>query len=218
MSERKIVVPGEVIIEGENYLPGEGTQKRGDSIVSIRYGLVNESENLVKVIALSGRYFPRRGNVVIGIIVDVIHNGWIINIGTPENAFLSVNEFPRYVNKEEIGHVMKIGDVVVAKIWGVNRRGVDLSLKSRGLGKIEEGIVVEVNPQKVPRIIGKEGSMVNLIKEKTGCTITVGQNGIISIKGEDVEKELFAKKAINFVVERSFVKGLTEEVNNWFKE
>jgi len=31
--ERKIVIPGEVIAEGEDYLPGEGTEKNGNNIV-----------------------------------------------------------------------------------------------------------------------------------------------------------------------------------------
>jgi len=113
---------------------------------------------------------------------------------------------------------MDIGDMTVVKIWGINKRGIDLSLKSRGLGKIEEGIIIEVNPNKVPRIIGKEGSMIKLIKDDTGCNITVGQNGLIWIKGDKVENELFAKKAINFVTERSFISGLTEELTKWFKE
>jgi exosome complex component RRP4 len=113
---------------------------------------------------------------------------------------------------------MGIGDMVVAKIWGINKRGIDLSLKSRGLGKIEEGIIININPNKVPRVIGKEGSMISLIKEETGCQITVGQNGIIWIKGDDVGKEIKAKEAINFIVEKSFVPGLTEEIKKFFEE
>jgi len=111
---------------------------------------------------------------------------------------------------------MAVGDIAVLKIWSINKRGIDLSLKARGLGKIGEGLIVEVNPNKVPRIIGKEGSMIKLIKDETGCNITVGQNGLVWIKGEKVEDELLAKKAILFIEENSFVSGLTEEVTQWF--
>jgi exosome complex component RRP4 len=218
MAERKIVIPGEILAKGEQYLPGEGTIKKHDSIISLKYGLMDESNNLVKVISLSGTYKPRRGNVVIGKVEDVTMNGWITDIGAPENAFLSLTEIPRYVNKNEMDQVFKIGDLIIAKIWGINKRGIDLSIKSRGLGKIEEGIIIEINSNKVPRVIGKEGSMVNLIKEKTGCNITVGQNGLILIKGDQIADELFAKKAIHFVVERSFVNGLTDEITKWFGE
>jgi len=216
--ERKIVIPGEVIVKGDDFLPGEGTEKTGDGIISLRYGLAEENKKLVKVIPLSGVYQPRRGNVVIGSVELVTFNGWVIDIGAPENAFLSLTEVPRYINKDGLEEVMDIGDIAVVKIWGINKRGIDLSLKSRGLGKIEEGIIIKINPNKVPRVIGKEGSMVNLIKDETGCNITVGQNGQIWIKGNKIEDELFAKKAILFVTEKSFVSGLTEEVKKWFDE
>jgi exosome complex component RRP4 len=213
---RKIVIPGEVIVKGNDYLPGEGTEKKGEEIIAIKYGLVEEVERLIKIIPLSGIYNPRRGNVVIGKVENINFNGWNINIGAPESTFLSLMEVPGYVNKNELDDVMDIGDMVVAKIWGVNRRGIDLSIKSRGLGKIDKGIIIKINPNKVPRIIGKEGSMIKLIKEKTDCNITVGQNGLIWIKGNEIENELFAKKAILFVTENSFISGLTEEVTKWF--
>jgi len=218
MTERKIVIPGEVIVKGEDYLPGEWTEKTGKGIVSLRYGLAEENKRLVKVIPLSGVYSPRRGNVVIGKVENVTYNGWIIDIGSEDTAFLSLNEVPRFVNKDALEEVMDIGDSVVVKVWGVNRRGVDLSIKSRGLGKIEEGIIIEINPYKVPRVIGKEGSMIKIIKEETGCNITVGQNGFVWIKGDKVENELLAKKAILFVTEKSYISGLTDEVTKWFKE
>lgn len=218
MAERKIVVPGEVIAKGDNLLPGEWTEKVDGEIKALKYGLAEESNNLVKVIPLSGVYNPRRGNVVIGKVENITFNGWILDIGTPENAFLSLMEVPRFVNKDNLEEVMEIGDAAVVKIWGINKRGIDLSLKSRGLGKIDRGIIIQINPYKVPRVIGKEGSMVKIIKDETGCNVTVGQNGLIWIEGETVEDELFAKKAINFVSENSYLSGLTEKLQEWFKE
>lgn len=217
-NNRKIVIPGEVIAKGDDYLPGEGTEKTSEGIVALRYGLSEESGKLVKVIALSGVYQARRGNVVIGNVENLTFNGWLIDIGVPQTAFLSLTEVPMYVNKNGLDEVMDIGDMVVAKIWSINKRGIDLSIKSRGLGKIDEGIIVKVNPNKVPRIIGKEGSMIKMIKDETKCNITVGQNGLIWIKGEKVEDELYAKKAILFVAEKSFISGLTDEIQKWFKE
>jgi len=76
--------------------------------------------------------------------------------------------------------------------------------------------LLKINAHKVPRIIGKEGSMVNLIKDETGCNITVGQNGLISISGDKVGDELLAKKAIMFIVEKAYISGLTEEMKKWF--
>ena len=134
--ERKVVIPGEVIVSGEDYLPGEGTEKRGQEIVAIRYGLAEESSSLVKVIALSGIYQPRRGNVVIGKVENITFNGWVVDINSPTGAFLPLAEVPRFVSKDEMSEVLDIGDMLVAKILGVNGRGIDLTIKMRGLGKI----------------------------------------------------------------------------------
>ncbi len=215
---RKVVIPGEVVFSGSDYLPGDNTEKRGEDIVALKYGLAEEMNKLVKVIPLSGPYNPRRNNVVIGKVDMITHNGWVIDIGSADNGFLPLTEVPRFVTKGALDEVMKIGDMVVAKIWSMNGRGIDLSIKSRGLGKIDQGIIFKVNPNKVPRIIGKEGSMIKLIRDNTGCNMTVGQNGYVWVKGDKIEDEIFSKRAIEFVVENSFVSGLTEKVENWFKE
>ncbi|MBI2043168.1 hypothetical protein HYT25_02155 [Candidatus Pacearchaeota archaeon] len=215
---RKVIIPGEVIVSGESYLPGDGTEKRGNDIVAIKYGLAEEANKLVKVIPLSGVYIPRRGNLVIGKVENITFNGWVIDIGTPETSFLPLMETPRFVNKNGLDEFLDLGDMVVAKINEITKRGIDLTTKMHGLGKIEKGITMEVNSNKVPRVIGKEGSMISMIKDETRCNITVGQNGIIWIQGNNVEDELFAKKAILHIVEKSFVEGLTEEVKKWFEK
>ncbi len=216
MTERKIIIPGEVIVKGKEYLPGEWTEKRNDEIVSLRFGVAEEANKLVRIIPISGPYQPRRGNVVIGEVVNILSNGWFIDIDTPESAFLSLSEVPGYVNKGELAEVLDTGSMVVAKIANINKRGIDLTIRANGLGQIEDGIIMKVNSNKVPRVIGKEGSMINLIKEHTKCDITVGQNGVIWISGENTDMELLAKRAILFIVENFFMEGLTEEMEKWF--
>ncbi len=215
---RKVVIPGEVLFKGEDYLPGEWTKKKEDEIISTRYGLAEESNNLVRVIPLSGPYHPRRGNVVIGKVEVLTMNGWFIDIDTPENSFLSLSEVPQYVHKGELKNVLDRGDMVVAKISNIDKRGIDLTIKGRGLERVDEGIIVKINSNKVPRIIGKEGSMINVIKEETGCNITVGQNGLIWIKGESIEKEINAKKTIMHISENVSLHGLTEDVKSFINQ
>lgn len=216
--ERQVVIPGEVIAKGEDYLPGEGTQKVDDEIIAIRYGLAEESNRLIRVISLSGIYEPRKGNLVIGEVENITFYGWVIDLDSPETSFLHMQEVPKYINKGGLNEVFDIGDMVVAKVLDITSRGIDLTIKSRGLGKIDEGIIIKVNSNKVPRIIGKAGSMINMIKEESGCNITVGQNGLIWIKGNGVEDELLVKKAIMFVAEKSFTHGLTDELKKWFEK
>jgi len=216
--ERQLVVPGEVIAKGDDFLPGENTKKEDGQVIALKYGLSDISENIVKVISVSGVYQARRGNVVIGEVVGLTSAGWLIDVGVAENAFLSIMEVPRYVDKNALHEVMNIGDAVIAKIWNIGSRGIDLSVKMRGFGKLNDGMIFEINCNKIPRIIGKEGSMINLIKENTGCNISVGQNGLIWVKGESIDMELFARRAIKYVEENSTREGLTDAVIKWFEE
>ncbi len=216
--KREIVIPGETIVSGDDYLAGEWTRKEGKSILASRFGLADKSGRLVKVIPLSGSYMPRKGNVVIGKVLDITFNGWIMDIDAPYQSFLSLTECSKFVNKNDLAECYNIGDMIAVKVLGVKRKGIDLTSKGRNLGKLEGGTIIHINSNKVPRVIGKEGSMINLIKKESGCDITVGQNGIIWIRGGKVEDELFAKKAIMFVTEKSFIEGLTEKTKEWLEK
>ncbi len=210
-----ITAPGEKIISGDDYLPGDGTKKDGKDIIAQRYGLVEISGKLVRVIPLSGVFIPRRGNVVIGQVNDISFNGWMVDINAPYSSFLPVSEVPRYLDKNSLSDFLDIGDFFSAKINSVKQKGIDLTLDGKGLGKLEEGIIIFINPNKVPRVIGREGSMIKLIKDETNCRITVGQNGLVWIRGDVIENELLAKRAIIFTTEKSFMSGLTDKVKEF---
>src|SRR3989344_438768 len=186
-AKRKIVVPGEVIISGEDYLPGEGTRRESNDILASKYGLAEKVGRVIKIIPLSGAFIPRRNNVILGRVVDFTFSGWLVDVDYASVAFLPVAEAPRFINKNELDQFLRIGDMVAAKIWSIGGKSIDLTLKGRGLGKLEGGLVFRINPSRVPRVIGREGSMINLIKEKAGCNITIGQNGWVWVRGDDIE-------------------------------
>ena len=215
---RTVVVPGEIIASGEDFLPGEGARREGNDIVASRYGLAEKIGRVVKIIPLSGAFIPRRNNVVIGRVVDIVHSGWLVDIDYAANGFLPLMESPRFVNKHEMDQFLAIGDMIAAKIWSVSPKGIDLAMKGKGLGKLEGGFVFRINPSRVPRVIGREGSMINLIKDNTSCNITIGQNGWIWVKGQDIDGEIKARKAIEYIAEKVYVNGLTEKMEGWFKE
>ncbi len=217
-TKREIVAPGEVLATGEEFLPGEGTRKEGKEVIASRFGLAEKSGRIVKIIPLSGTYMPRRGNVVIGRITDITFNGWIIDLSAPYLSFLPITECPRYFNRYELGENADIGDMMVCIVDNVKPKGIDLTIMSKGLGKLEGGMVMRINPNKVPRVIGKEGSMIHIIKEDTQCEIIVGQNGVIWIKGESVDQEISAKEAIMFVTEKPHREGLTEKTKEFLAE
>ena len=218
MEERKIIVPGETIVKGEEYLPGDGTMRDNEEIVAVKFGLADISDKLVRVIPLSGVYFPRRGNTIIGEVIDINDNGWVIDFGGSRTAFLSISEYPSYVNRDELQDIFDFGDMVLAKVVNIKSRGIDLTVKMRGLGKLKEGMIIKINPYKVPRVIGKEGSMISIIKTQTNCDIIVGQNGYVWIKGQTIEDELDAKKSIKFICDNSYKDGLTDKIQEFIKK
>ena len=215
---RKVIVPGEIIVSGEDYLPGEGARREGDNIVASKFGLAEIAGRVVKVISIFGAFVPRRNNVIIGRVSDITYAGWLIDIDAAGSGFLPIEEAPRFINRNEMDQYLAIGDVIAAKIWSVKAKGIDLAMKGKGLGKLEGGYIFKIVPSRVPRVIGREGSMVNLIKEKTGCSITIGQNGWIWIKGSSIDEEIKARRAIEFVADKVFINGLTEKVEEWFGE
>ena len=212
-NKRRLVIPGEIIVSAEDHLPGDFTRNEGGNIVASRYGLADIGK-VVKVIPISGVYEPRRGNTVIGRVEDIMFSGWVIEIGGPYRAFLPLAECPRFVDKFNMAEFATVGDAMNVKVWSVKKGSVDLSLRSRGLGKLEGGRIIKINPHKVPRVIGKEGSMINLIKNSTNTEITVGQNGYIWIKGE-LEGEKKAEDAIDLIAQESASDGLTEKVEKF---
>ena len=217
-SKRKIVIPGEVIVSGEDYLPGEGVRREGDDVIANKFGLAEQTGKVVKVIPLSGAFVPRRNNVVLGRITDITFNGWLLDIDSAGNAFLPIAESPRFINQYEMDQFLAIGDIIAAKIWTIKGRGIDLTIKGKGLGKLEGGFIFRVNPSRVPRVIGREGSMITLIKDNTGCQITVGQNGWVWIKGENVDDSIKARKAVEYIAENVHIDGLTEHMEEWFSK
>lgn len=214
--KRKVVIPGEVIVSGEDFLPGDGARREGNDVLSTRFGLAEEAGRMVKVIPIMGAFIPRRNNVVIGRVTDITFHGWLVDIDSASSGFLPVEESPRFINKNEMDQFLDIGDVIAAKIWSVKSKGIDLAMRGKGLGKLEGGFIFRVIPNRVPRIIGREGSMITLIKEKTGCDITVGQNGWIWVKGENVDAEIKARRAIEFIADKVYVEGLTEKMEEYF--
>jgi exosome complex component RRP4 len=220
-TKREIVTPGEIIAKADEFLPGDWTMKEGDNVIATRMGIIEKADKLIKIIPISGVYIPRRGNTVIGEVRDIAVAGWQVDIGGPYSAFLPLRECPGFIETHEMESIYGIGDLIVTKIFNVGRTSVDLTMKSRErgiLGKVRDGIVFRVNPHRVPRIIGKEGSMVTMIKDASKCEVTVAQNGLIWIKGNSVEDQIFAKKAIEFIIGNVTTEGLTEKVDAWLKE
>jgi len=83
---------------------------------------------------------------------------------------------------------------------------------------LKGGRIIEITSSKVPRVIGKQGSMITLIKEKTECKIIVGQNGRVWISGPTPEKEILAVDVINKIEHEAHLDGLTDRIKEYLEK
>ena len=60
------------------------------------------------------------------------------------------------------------------------------------------GELVEISASKIPRLIGKRGTMIQLIESQTKSVITVGQNGWVVVHCEDPNGLIKAKKSNSY--------------------
>ena len=217
---RQIVTPGDLLAEGD-YVAGENTFKEDDKIYATRVGLVDYEDKKVNVVALRAFYIPRVGDTVIGTVVDVGFSGWTVDINSPYLALLRASDVlnrPFKPQKNDLTEVLDVGDLVVAKIVSYDRtHNPQLSVNEPGLGKITRGQIVKVTPTKIPRVIGKKGSMISMIKQETGCHIILGHNGLILITGKSLEDEELAMMAIHKIEEESHTTGLTDRIFQMIK-
>lgn len=221
IKSKDIVVPGEIVAKGMDFLPSFGTYRNGENIHASMLGRAKVDGKVIKLIPLSGRYIPRKGDTIIGKVYDILISGWRLDTNCANSAVLSLQEATSDFIKRgaDLTQYFNIDDYVVCTIINItSQKLIDVSANGPGLRKLTNGRVFEVTPFKVPRIIGKQGSMVSMIKDATGSKITVGQNGRIWVFNEDPHKEITTVEAIKFVEENSHVDGLTDKVKNFLDE
>jgi len=218
---RQLVTPGDLIAEDE-YIAGENTYREDNKIYASRTGLVEYENKKVNVVALRAFYIPKLEDIVIGTVVEVGFNGWTVDINSPYQAILRASDVlsrPFKPQKDDLSQVLDAGDLVVAKIVAYDRtHDPQLTVGEPGLGKITRGEIVKITPTKIPRVIGRKGSMISMIKQETGCQIILGLNGVILITGKNLEDEQLAMMAIHKINEESHTSGLTDRINQMLKE
>lgn len=214
---REIVVPGDVLsTRGEK--GGDNTYERDGKLYAAILGVKNYSQNGISVMPIGGVYMPSTGDTVIGIINDIAASNWMVDISAPYPAPLHVNEVPWKVEFGDTYKYLNVGDAVLLKILMVDEsKKIQVTMNDSGLRKLDGGMIVDVPYCKVSRIIGKSGSMIQMLKNMTDCRIFIGQNGRIWIDGDDENAEV-AADAIRYIEENSQKGNLTEKVKALIEE
>jgi len=217
---REIVTPGDLLAEDE-YVAGDNTYKEENKIYATRVGLVQYENRRVSVVALKAFYVPSVGDMVIGKVVEIGLGSWIIDIRAPYPALLRASDAfnrPFRPQRDDMPSILDVGDLVMGKIIAYDRtRAPLLTIREPDLGRVERGQTIEVTPTKIPRVIGRKGSMITMLKNETNCQITVGQNGVILVSGRSAKDEQLAVMAIRKIEEEAHTSGLTDRVTQMVK-
>ena len=216
--KREIVIPGDFLGDIKSFKAGEGTFVEKGKIYSNTTGILTKKAGFINVTPLEGRYIPSKDDFVIGIVEDTMPTCWLVDIRGPYPALLHVSEVPWDVDFGETSRYLTEGDALTAKVASVDpEKKVDITLKDPKLRKLKGGQIIEVAPSKIPRLIGKKGSMISLIKKHTNCRFFIGQNGRIWINGSD---EGIAKtiQTIKIIEKESITYGLTDKIKKFLEK
>ena len=220
-SKKRYVLPGDVITTAPLRLQANVTLE-GKRIISTAIGLSDVSYDSVRVIPLPGVYLPKVDDLVIGLIKYIHGNSWFADINSCyEGMLLAKDVFGRGSNAtlSEMKANLDKSDLILARIANYDRtREPLLSISGQNLGKIDSGELVKISPTKIPRLIGKHGSMIQTIEASTNATITIGQNGVIVLKCDDTTGLKKAVKSIKMMDKALHNTNLEESIQNILDE
>lgn len=206
-----MVLPGQELDAGE-YRPGYGTFREGGKIYASVAGMLSIRPPVIKVIPFSGPYIPQDGDTVIAIVRMVGSSYWLVDVRAPHYTPLHHTGTPWKIDFGECGEYLHPGDAVVVRMERMEEAGrMGTTMNGEGLGKLTGGVIQEISPTKVPRVIGKSGSMIKMIQQATGAHMTVGQNGRVWIDG--TPEAMFRVREVLQIIDREGQKsGLTDKI------
>jgi len=214
--DKTIVVPGDLLSD-EVSRAADGTYVQNERVYSLVYGLLDDKDK-IRVIPLSGKYLPTEGDTVIGMVSDISFSNWKIDICSPYEALMHISEYPHRIDSSEMGRIMRVGDLAIFKVVDVDpSMKVELAPKEGQLRVLRSGRIVEISYTKVPRVIGRAGSMISLLKSKLDVSILVGKNGRIWINGKAEDEDL-AIKVIKRIEREAHTSGLTDRITKFLEE
>ncbi|MCY4490135.1 MAG: exosome complex RNA-binding protein Rrp4 [Thaumarchaeota archaeon] len=218
---RRHVIPGEVVTTN-SLRPEQNVTLIGKKLISTTVGISEIYDDSVKVIPLTGKYIPKINDLVVGKVISHNSLSWELDINSCYVGFLPAQDvFGRNFSShtDDLTSKLKSGDLVAMRIANFDRtRDPLVTISDRDLGKIDSGDLVKISPSKVPRLIGKRGTMIQTIESATEAVITIGQNGWIVVSCESSEGLLKAKKAIQMVNEKAHVANLTDQVKEMLEK
>ena len=215
-NQNHFVLPGDIIVTGD-YTPEQNVIIDGDRAISTTVGFSEVNDNRVGVISLTGFYIPKIDDLVIGKVISFSALSWEIDINSYYSAILPASDiFGRDFTSSRDNLSLKLakGDLIAARIVNTGSREPLITISGQDLGKIDSGELVKISPSKVPRLIGKQGSMIQAIEGATNSSITIGQNGLIILNNDNNSGLERATRAIKMIEINLYEPNLEEKIQN----
>jgi exosome complex component RRP4 len=142
-------------------------------------------------------------DLIVGIVAQEVHSGYLVDI----NSF-----YLAFVYQKELRDPLQVGSIVSAKVMNVSETNdVELGFVRVFYG----GEIMQVSPVKVPRMIGKNGSMLEVLKNGTQANVMIGRNGLVWSKGGNVD---LLRLALHKIEEEAHFEHLTESVKVFLEQ
>lgn len=189
VENKEIVLPGSLLTDN-NYKLGRGTYKENGKIYSSITGLVYFESEQIKVIPLKDTYSPNYGDLVIGRVTGSSYSSWSIAINSTYHGFLPTTELYDK-NEPNINNIINIKDMLLLRVANVDEiNRVKLTLRSRGLGKFNQGTIIKVKQPTIHFLSEENAFLTTMIQEYTYTDVIIGKNGLIWINGlkENIER------------------------------
>jgi len=212
VNDKDSVIPGQIL--GSTTEHDLTCFRENDTVISSVVGVARLGNDAVRIVPSSGVYVPKTEDVILAVVIREHSSCWDLDINSPYGCILIKEKSfdDRRFRGPRTENNFLLGDLLSVKISNVNEINFSQAMKP---WKLDTGRILEVDPKRVPRVIGKQRSMLNLLKEKTQCSVIVGQNGRIWIKGP---KEDFVVKVIEKIVKEAQTQGLTDRIENLLNE
>ncbi|MGI0141102.1 MAG: KH domain-containing protein [Candidatus Micrarchaeales archaeon] len=189
----KIVVPGEILADKQ--LRIENAIIEDNKTYSSVLGIYHEDRS--SLIPLEGLWYPRRGDIVVGVVDDARLNSYSVELNAPYKGII----IAKFVETR-----LARGDVIEAEVKEIDETKTVVLMRPK---KLFGGKIIDIKASKIPRVIGKANTMIQQIKDGTKSVVIVGMNGRIWAKGGDVS---LATDIILKISEEAHTNGLTERV------
>lgn len=180
-----LVAPGEDLGDSEGYEVGHGVIVMDGRLRATKQGQMKKDGKSVSILPSRTKYFPRPGDLVIGLVEGCTNNIWFVDIGAPFNAILPMSLGPAKMEFGGTRSVIDIGEAILCRVQEVEETHSSVvTMKGMGLRKIRSGAVEDIDPHLLGRLIGRQGKALRQLKEDTECRVVAAENGRIWIDGD----------------------------------